>query len=108
MDAEKLAKGCEERAIIFDGADAIFLAQHERECAKVIKNLIDRTESAESRAETLEKMVKEYQDEIVPGYREKAEKAEHERDEALEAICTNCVDFPCQREKCPWWRGEKT
>lgn len=81
MDAEKLAKDCEERAIIFDGADAIFLAQHERECAKVIKNLIDRTESAEARAETLEKMVKEYQEVIVPGYREQAEKAERERDE---------------------------
>lgn len=72
------------------------------------KKLLDRAESAEARAKTLEKMVKEYQDEIVPGYREQAEKAEREREEALEAICTHCGDFPCQREKCPWWRGEKT
>lgn len=57
---------------------------------------------------TFEKMVKEYQEVIVPGYREQAEKAEREREEALEAICTHCGDFPCQREKCPWWRGEKT
>lgn len=81
MDGEKLVKDCETRAIIFDGADAMFLAQHERECAKVIKNLLDRAKSAEVRAETLEKMVKEYQDEIVPGYREQVEKAERERDE---------------------------
>lgn len=46
------------------------------------KNLIDRAKSAEVRAETLEKMVKEYQDEIIPGYREQAEKAEKEREEA--------------------------
>lgn len=72
------------------------------------KKLLDRAESAEARAETLEKMVKEYQEVIVPGYREKAEKAERERDEAFGAICTHCGDFPCQREKCPWWRGEKT
>lgn len=45
------------------------------------KKLLDRAESAEVRAETLEKMVKEYQDEIVPGCRERAEKAERERDE---------------------------
>lgn len=60
MDAEKLAKGCEERAIIFDGADAMFLAQHERDCAKVIKNLLERAESAEARAEKAEKIVEEY------------------------------------------------
>lgn len=38
------------------------------------KKLLDRAESAEARAETLEKMVKEYQEVIVPGYREKAER----------------------------------
>lgn len=36
-----------------------------------------------ARCETLEKMAREYQDEIVPGYRERAEKAERERDEAI-------------------------
>lgn len=45
------------------------------------KKLLDRAESAEARAETIEKMVKEYQEVIVPGYREQAEKAERERDE---------------------------
>lgn len=45
------------------------------------KKLLERAGSAEVRAETLEKMVKEYQEVIVPGYREQAEKAERERDE---------------------------
>ena len=39
-----------------------------------IKELMMDLESAEARAETLEKMVKEYQDVIIPGYREQAEK----------------------------------
>ena len=42
-----------------------------------------RAEAAAARCKTLEKMVREYQDEIVPGYRERAEKAERERDEAI-------------------------
>ena len=43
-----------------------------------ITDLISRAEAAEARCETLEKMVKEYQDVIIPGYRERAEKAERE------------------------------
>ena len=46
------------------------------------KKLLDRAESAEARAETIEKMVKEYQEVIVPRYREQAEKAEREMKEA--------------------------
>lgn len=42
-----------------------------------------RVEAAEARCKTLEKMVREYQDEIVPGYRERAKKAGRERDEAI-------------------------
>ena len=42
-----------------------------------------RCKILETRLETAEKMVKEYQDVIVPGYRERAEKAEKERDAAV-------------------------
>lgn len=50
------------------------------DAATAITDLLARAEAAEARCETLEKMVKEYQDTIVPGYRERAEKAERERD----------------------------
>ena len=54
--------------------------------ATAITDLLARAEEAEARCETLEKMVKEYQDTIVPGYRERAEKAEAERDAAMDLI----------------------
>ena len=41
-----------------------------------IAKLTARAEEAEARCETLGKMVKGYQDELIPGYRERAEKAE--------------------------------
>ena len=84
-----------------------------------------RAEAAEARCKTLEKMVMEYQDEIVPGYREMAEKAERERDEAVSDLETIMVfgdsgldtcDF-CKNNQCyarsgnnpclPKWRGQK-
>lgn len=48
-----------------------------------ITELLARAKSAEARCETLESIVKKYQEEIVPGYRERAEKAEAERDRAI-------------------------
>ena len=66
-----------------------------------------RAEAAEARCKTLEKMVKEYQDVIVPGYRERAEKAERESDEAREVICTRCSVLPCRGNECYWYRGQK-
>ena len=60
-----------------------------------------------ARAETLEKMVREYQDEIVPGYRERAEKAERERDEAIKVICMRCRVLPCREDGCYWYRLKK-
>ena len=84
----------------------------------LITDLLARAEAAESRCETLEKMVKEYQDTIVPGYRERAEKAERERDAAVKDLeiasdcrtCGNvspwCIENP---DKCKGykWRGQK-
>ena len=83
MDYKKLAadllSGCEENC-----ADCEYAGDSEFECtiaqlaATAITELLARVEAAEARCETLEKMVKEYQDVIVPGYRERAEKAEKE------------------------------
>lgn len=93
--------------------------------AKAITDLLSRAEAAEARCKTLEKMVREYQDEIVPGYRERAEKAEMERDDAVSDLETIMVfgdsgldtcDF-CKNNQCyarsgnnpclPRWRGIK-
>lgn len=54
-----------------------------KQAATAITDLLARAEAAEARCKTLEKMVMEYQDEIVPRYREWAEKAERERDESI-------------------------
>ena len=47
---------------------------------KIALAYADMEKRAEARCETLEKIVKEYQEELIPGYREQAEKAERERD----------------------------
>lgn len=57
--------------------------------AESIADLMARAEAAEARCETLEKMVKEYQDTIVPGYRERAEKAA----EIASDLCDDFTDF---------------
>lgn len=54
-----------------------------------IADLLSRAESAEARCETLEKMVKEYQEVIIPGYREQAEKAE----ECASDLCDDFTDY---------------
>ena len=67
------------------------------EAATAITDLLARAEAAEARCETLEKIVKEYQKELIPGYRERAEKAETERDAAIKQIreFAVSVDRPC-------------
>ena len=63
---------------------------------KTNANLLARAEAAEARCETLEKMVKEYQDKLIPGYRERAEKAKRERDALLKEFageCGMCVHY---------------
>ena len=49
-----------------------------------------RCKILETRLETAEKMVKEYQDVIVPGYRELAEKAERELQIAVGGLVGQC------------------
>lgn len=57
---------------------------------------------ANARCETLSKMVTQYQDELIPGYRERAEKAERERDDAVEQLhhCENSCDYCTSRREC--------
>ncbi len=101
--AADLLSGCEENC-----ADCEYAGDSEFECtiaqlaATAITDLLARAEAAEARCETLEKMVNEYQDVIVPGYRERAEKAEKERDAAVVAIYTLVTDCPPEtcREIC--------
>lgn len=58
-----------------------------------------RCKILETRLETAEKMVKEYHDVIVPGYRERAEKAERERDAAVEDISDILASLDDVRER---------
>lgn len=53
---------------------------------EMLEHLYSELKAANARCETLSKMVTQYQDEIVPGYRERAEKAERERDAAVEQL----------------------
>lgn len=50
------------------------------EAIKMLEHLYSELKSANARCETLSKMVTQYQDELIPGYRELVEKAERERD----------------------------
>lgn len=53
-------------------------------------------DSARHNLQTVQKMVKEYQEEIIPGFRERAEKAEAQRDSAvkeLEGVAAAVDDF---------------
>lgn len=54
--------------------------------AKAITDLLSRAEVAEARCKAFEKMAREYQNIIVPEYRERAEKAERQRDVAVRDI----------------------
>ena len=97
------------------------------QAANAITDLLERAEVAEARCKAFEKMVREYRDEIVPRYMEMAEKAERERDEAVETIfkwrgCAECKNWQSDTDWCekhdryatisdgcstPEWRGIK-
>lgn len=92
--------------------------------ADYITDLLARAEAAEAENATLRKMqpvrlddtsaqalalaveMSELQQKLAAA-EARAEKAQKERNEALEAICTHCGDFPCRENNCPWWRGQK-
>ena len=74
------------------------------EAADAIAELLARVESAEARAQTLEKMVKEYQKDIIPGFKGLLEKAERERDAAVKTIFeyTGCPECECWDSGSNW------
>lgn len=127
MDYEGLCKDLTDQSKVIGSSGKGWgkFAGTNRKAAAAITDLLARAEAAEARCETLEKMVREYQDVIVPGYRERAEKAEMERDDAISDLETimfvgdsglDTCDF-CKNNQCyarsgnnpclPRWRGIK-
>ena len=75
-----------------DHPDARYIAESRElfhQMATAITELLSRAEAAETRCETLEKMVKEYQETIFPGYRKIADNAA----EVASNICDDFIDF---------------
>lgn len=58
------------------------------DAVEMLEHLYSELKAANARCETLSKMVTQYQDELIPGYRERAEKAERERDAAVSDLET--------------------
>lgn len=101
------------------------------QAATAITELLEEVErvkaerdSARHNLRTVQKMVKEYQEEIIPGFREMAEKAEGERDAykiffddvSSKPDCNTCASKQCEyrpriaettRFNCPLWSGKK-
>lgn len=112
MDYNVQAKNLEIVAQYFDGIGIPDdYVQKIYRAAESITDLLTRAEAAEARCEmlesanrvlstritTAEKMVKEYQDELIPGYRERAEKAER---------CINAIEDDLDRgSDNDWARG---
>lgn len=70
--------------------------ERERDC----KYYYPGVKALSVRIEALEKLVAEYQDELIPGYRERAEKAEMERDAAVK-FCGKLFALCIPPQK--WW-----
>lgn len=91
INGEVLGMDCSDfEQIMVDTADYI------TELLEELEKLKSERDSARHNLETVQKMVQEYQDEIVPGYRERAEKAEDQRDELFGILNGVCRDV---REK---------
>lgn len=109
MDYEGLSKDLTDQSKVIGSSGKGWgkFAGTNRKAATAIIDLLSRAEVAEARCKAFEKMVREYQDVIVPGYRERAEKAEREKNEAVESICMRCSVLPCRKNECYWYRFKK-
>ena len=120
--------------LVTDAADAVtdLLAENEKlrdeaegmrsnwyKAVEAVKNLRAEQEKAKTEITRL----KHYEDkchdcpivcaktEIIKAHEEleavqaELEQVKRELDEAREAICTHCMDVPCQGESCYWWQG---
>lgn len=71
------------------------------DAVEMLEYLRSELAAANARCETLDKLVTKYQDELIPGYRERAERTERERDAAMKAVknmakyivCAGRVDY---------------
>lgn len=75
--------------LVYEDPEPYFIEQ----AATAITELLEEVEklkaerdSARHNLRTVQKMVQEYQDELIPGYRERAEKAEAQRDAAIKEL----------------------
>lgn len=133
VDHRALAGKCRARVDVYNMAGADWLAKHELDCASAINDLISRLEAAEARCAALDE-ARENANEACAKWEgmyrmalERAEKAEKERDAAIQTIfqwtgCPECKFWKtgenwCEkhdREACssdgcdmPEWRGIK-
>lgn len=85
MDYEGLSKDLTDQSKVIGSSGKGWgkFAGTNQKAATAIIDLLSRAEVAEARCKAFEKMVREYQNVIVPGYRERAEKAERQRDVAV-------------------------
>lgn len=71
------------------------------DAVEMLEHLHSELAAANARCETLIRLLTEYQDELIPGYRERAERAERERDAAIEdcsGYCATCTFlFDCAK-----------
>ena len=123
--------GCHARLVLLDAATAFSMIPALQAENKQLKNKLselahlpfdepgigERTrlvaENAELRAE-LEQKSKliaqqaaelERRDKLLKEQETELEQVKQKYGEAREAICTHCMDVPCQGESCYWWQG---
>lgn len=99
VDHRALAGKCRARVDVYNMAGADWLAKHELDCASAINDLISRLEAAEARCAALDE-ARENANEACAKWEgmyrmalERAEKAERERDAAvqqLHGLCSAC------------------
>lgn len=70
------------------------------DAVEMLEHLYSELKAANVRCETLSKMVTQYQDELIPGYRERAEKAKRERNAAVK-FCGKLFALCSPPQK--WW-----
>lgn len=86
MDYRKVLDDCNIRAALYKTQDAAWNMIHERQCADAIMELMRRVEDAEAPSDKSKKMLKVYQEVLIPRYEKRAEKAENERYAAVNLI----------------------
>lgn len=116
MDYEKLIEQLKQKdglwcsvptgeKLVTDAADALtaLLAESEKlraELERTKNNAFD--EAMRAAVQAADKVLLDTE---LSHVKAKLEQVKRELDEAREAICTHCMDVPCQGESCYWWQG---